>query len=210
MKGHHWFYYKHIGVEILRQSGPVFVLNVSACSLRTGHVACANDKWLEWVKLRSQWLPGVPAVFQQSSFPQPSPLLLTGLIIWHTSRSPLFHASSCCLPNWWLNTLERPSLLFYLFYIYISIRSKAVEAREGPLIPTPHLLSSFYFSFLSPLHYVSSFLHYSLSFPSKPQREKIRCWTSIHLQEREEKMSEGWPTDILNLRCLAAFNLHIW
>ncbi len=124
MKGHHWFYYKHIGVEILRQSGPVFVANLSACSLGTGHVACANDKWLEWVKLRSQWLPGVPAVFQQSSFPQPSPLLLTGLIIWHftrsTSRSPLFHASSCCPPNWWLNTLERPSLLFYLF-LYISI-----------------------------------------------------------------------------------------
>lgn len=199
MKGHHWFSHKHIGVEILRQSCPVCVANVSACSLGTGHVACANDKWLEWVKLRSQWLPGVPAVFQQSSFPQPSPLLLTGLIVWHftrsTSRSPLFHSSSCCPPNWWLNTLERPSLLFYLIF-YIYVRSKAVEAREGPLIPTPISSARFFSSFLSPLHYVSSFLHYSLSFPSKPQREKIRRWTSIHLQEWEEKMSEGWQTDI--------------
>lgn len=160
MKGHHWFSHKHIGVEILRQSGPVCVANVSACSLGTGHVACANDKWLEWVKLRSQWLPGVPAVFQQSSFPQPSPLLLTGLIVWHftrsTSRSPLFHSSSCCPPNWWLNTLERPSLLFYLIIYMCPFKGGGGSWRASH--SHSHLLSSFFSSFLSP--FITSLLFF--------------------------------------------------
>ncbi|KAL1264726.1 hypothetical protein QQF64_005081 [Cirrhinus molitorella] len=68
-----------------------------------------------------------------------------------------------------------------------------MEAREGPLIPTPHLLGSFFF-LLPPslcLFFSSLFIKFPFKAPERRQREKIRRWTSTHLREREEKMSQG-------------------
>ncbi len=140
-------------------------------------------------------LPHAPPLAPLSSTPPPAVRLIDGWTRW------------------------RGLHCFSIFFL-ISIRSKAVGGSwraSHSHSPSPKLIF-----FLSPLHYVSSFLHYSLSFPSKPQRgrqrEKIRCWTSTHLQEREEKMSEGWQTDIIKWKgvscemfgCIYPAHLIVW
>lgn len=106
----------------------------------------------------------------------------------------------------------------FLSFFLISILSKAMETREGPLIPTPHLLNSF---FLLPpslrLILSSLFIKFPFKAPERSQREREREDTQLDFSspaggrgENERGMTD-WYNKMKGIICeiLAAFTLHI-
>lgn len=106
--------------------------------------------------------------------PQPSPLLLAGLIVRHLTlsiSSSLFRPSLSCPPNWWAGEAFTP----FLFFLYLSFqqRWRLVKCLSFPL---PVSSTRLFLPPASPqLFFSSLFIKFLFRSPERRQRLQLTC-----------------------------------